>query len=173
VYMLTLLGFLARQHLRRLSASDASSEVVELARANLALLTDAGLRARGEALRALFTAPAKPAKRRAGKCATIAVALSAGRARPRDQSICGRRWKVGELQDGLQGNPVDIVIADVPHGDLSRWRGSVLDAMLLVTHNKSVIAVMTLKHTDVTHPGLHLIRRLRRGRRSMFMLTRV
>jgi 23S rRNA (guanine2535-N1)-methyltransferase len=184
-YMLTGVGFLARQHLRRLSASDISPEVVELARANLGLLTDAGLRAREEALRALVTVHGKASHRAAleslhrlrALCLRAAPDLGIG-------AFVADAGKVREVQDGLQGDAVDIVMTDVPYNDLSTWRGSVLDgdanpiatlldAMLLVTHSKSVIALMTLKHTDVTHPELHLMRRLRRGRRSMFILTRV
>jgi 23S rRNA (guanine2535-N1)-methyltransferase len=183
--MTTGLGFLASGYLRRISASDASSEAVDLAQANLALLTEAGLRAREEDLRAVY--------KEHGKASHYAALESLQRLRAlriqgtldlRVGAFLANARKAKEVREGLQGEPVDIVFTDVPYDDRCAWFASafvddkdhiegLLDAMLSVTHSRSVIVLMTLKHTDLAHPRLRRIKRHYRGRRSMSILARV
>src|SRR5262249_11490441 len=153
-YMLTTLAFLHGDAIQALIGSDIDPEAVERARANVALLTPAGLAHRTSQLQELY--------RLYGKASHQAALASAEQLRRRlpGQPITARIFAAdatddAALQAGLRGAAVDVVLTDVPYGLHSGWQGraaaaaspitALLGALQAVLSPASVVALASDK----------------------------
>ncbi len=117
-HLAAVLGFLHRDRLARIHASDVAGDAVGIAGRNLALLTARGLAERERELRAGAAEFGKPSfLERADAARRLAAGL---------------RARGGDLPHTVQEgdafapvspeHPVDMVLTDVPYGDLTHWR---------------------------------------------------
>jgi predicted RNA methylase len=172
-YLATVLGLLHRDRLGMVLASDADEGAVALAKDNLALLTETGLRARAVTLEDRARRFAKPSYDEAASAARrLAGSLAAGGG---DLPAAARRADVfdpGRLVAALDGLAPDLVITDVPYGHQTRWAGAApaggeLEAMVRtlasVLPRHALIAVVA-EARRIPLPGA--VERLRVGKRA-------
>jgi hypothetical protein len=124
-YLLTVLALLHRREINEVIVSDIDDDAVALARRNLALLTQAGLRARAADLGELVERYGKPshqeAVRAAGRLARL-LADSGGDV-PSVAQVADA-FDPAQLGAVLGGRTPQLVITDVPYGEQTEWHGA-------------------------------------------------
>jgi 23S rRNA (guanine2535-N1)-methyltransferase len=160
-YHLSVLAYLHGERMREVTGSDIDAQAVALAERNLGLLSAAGLELRLSEISVLT----------------------------RNHAITTRVFQAdatdrGALQQNLQARPVDIVFADIPYGEHSRWRGShagqeanplwwLLEALLERLSSTSIVAIVSDKHQRAAHPGYQKVQQFHAGKRRATILKRV
>ena len=175
-YMLTVIGLLHGTRIRTVLASDIDEAMLGTARRNLALLTAEGMRARIEQLRGLYEAFGKPSHREALESAAV---LDGRRARAAIGTI---EVFPADITAGLPAFirdsgfcPVNLVIADLPYGQLTGWRGGsadpaerMLDSLLqLLQPGASVVALIADKSLKLRHARYRRLALLKAGKRQI------
>ena len=178
-YLLTVIGLLHGPRIRAVLASDIDEAMLDAARRNLSLLTEPGMRARTEQLRALYAKYGKPSHREALASAAVLEgyrsrgAIHAIEVFPADITA-GAPDAVRERAF----RPVHIVIADLPYGNLTGWRceggdpaGRMLDSLLpLIQPGASVVALIADKSLKLRHGGYRRLELLNAGKRRIALL---
>ncbi|MGB7539658.1 MAG: hypothetical protein WBM17_14045 [Anaerolineales bacterium] len=177
-YHLAVLGFLHRELIRAITASDIDPEIIPLAGKNLGLLSAAGLDRRRDELEAM--------RREFGKPSHVEALAAAGRLR----KILGERSASDPIAirvfpaDALgkfdparfpPDSPVDIVFTDVPYGRHSQWQvpsaeqlnplWQLLENLRGLLNPASVVAVVSDKRQKVAHDRYDRIERFPIGKR--------
>jgi SAM-dependent methyltransferase len=178
-YLLTVIGLLHGPRIRAVLASDIDASMLEIARRNLSLLTEAGMRARTEQLRELYAQFGKPSHREALESAAI---LEGYRARGPIEAIEVFQADITAgapdfFREGGFG-PADIVIADLPYGQLTGWRsgsadpaGMTLDSLLpCLKPGASVVALIADKSLKPRHERYRRVALLKAGKRQISLL---
>ncbi len=115
-YSLTVLGLLNPECIARIWASDIDPEMLKVAGKNLSLLTPAGMAARLDQLKGLYKQFQKPAH--------LEAIQSAGRLMGRVRENIELRVFQADVMAGLSlDGPPDIVITDLPYGQMVDWNG--------------------------------------------------
>lgn len=176
-YLLATVGFLYGRDIARISASDIDDGAVKLAEKNLSLLSSEGLEQRITELQRMVTDY--------GKSAHVDALESAQRLMEMIEER-GRSIEIGCFQaDALDpkgakpNDRPDLVITDLPYGDLVRWSantanaaGALLDGLRSVIGPSSVIAIVADKAQAVKHPDYTRLEQFQVGRRRITMLKR-
>ncbi len=192
-YLLTVLGFLHGSEIVSISASDISSEALDLAERNLSLLSLIGLERRMDEISHYIQAY--------GKASHQAALDSAVRLR-RDLSfaLAGRLFSTclfqadaasaPAMRQGLTGRPIDLVITDIPYGWKSVWsstagqrKGSepgqdpapalrMLDALHSLLPARCLLAVASDKQQKIVHPCYRRLDKFQIGKRQVTILLR-
>lgn len=178
-YLLTVLGILHGDRLARITGSDVDERMLALAGKNLALLHATGLDRRMAELRSLHE--------QFGKDSHAEAIESAGRikeqivARGRDIPV---EWfqadaTKGKVTDHL-ARPVDVVMTDVPYGNLTAWQGGaddpavrLLEYLLPGLGKEAVVVLVADKRAriaHIAHPAYRRLERLDIGKRQAVML---
>jgi tRNA G10 N-methylase Trm11 len=153
-YLLTTLGFLHGEQVAALWAGDVNPLAVSIAQRNLGLLTADGIAQRQAEIEIML--------RDYGK-ASHADALSSVQALRQilpQQAIETQVWLADAIQPPLAKACVDVLLTDVPYGDIVSWNGQVADNpihQLLEAHHAllaqpSVVAIISAKKQKVAHP---------------------
>ncbi|MEZ4593223.1 MAG: hypothetical protein R3D55_19070 [Chloroflexota bacterium] len=177
-YHLTVLGFLHRARLASMTASDIEPAAVQLATRNLSLLTPAGLKQRRQAIAADWQA--------FGKTSHQAALASADRLLAQIDTVPLLPTRVfladATSQKAITANlpqPIDLVLSDLPYGQLAAWQGAaknegpiwhLLEQLLPVLHEQSVVALATNKGAEVGHEKFERYGRFRHGKRLITFL---
>ena len=184
-YLLTTLCLLHRPEIAAAVGSDVDAGVLETARHNLALLSVEGMERRIDEVRALHQAYGKPSH--------AAAVESAQRLRERLRDAAGSEIETRvfvadatdpcALEEGLAGLPIDVLIADLPYGRDSQWKGlqedtrsscspliQMLDALGAVLAPQTVVALSADKATKLVHPAYRRLGRFRLGKRQVTLL---
>lgn len=177
-YHLAVLGFLHRQRLTRLIASDIDPAATKLATRNLSLLTLDGLDQRRQAIATDWQA--------FGKASHQAALTSADRLMDRLAKtpalptlvFVADATQLGQIATNL-AHPVDLVLSDLPYGQLTAWQGErkteqpvwhLLEQLRPVLHDQSVVALATTKDEAVAHEKYGRYCRFRHGKRLITFL---
>ncbi len=176
-YLLTALGFLNPQRIGALYGSDIDEEAVALARDNLSLLTDKGMAHRVLRLRTMYEAE--------GKASHTEALLSAERlaARLNGRDVFSHVFCASALQSvhfEHQKIEADIVITDVPYGDLVSWKNGTEDPLddlianlLHIVKPGAVIAICHDKLQKITDISCQRIEKHAVGKRKFEIYTNV
>jgi 23S rRNA (guanine2535-N1)-methyltransferase len=183
---LAALGFLYGESISGIIASDIDPEAISLAERNLSLLTLQGIDRRISELEQL--------QAEFGKVSHEAALESALRLRHHIES---RRPKTQvdihlfqadatqpqALLSGMQDRRAGILLADVPYGQLSSWKGSgnpveasllpgelMLEAMRGILVNGAVVAIASDKSQKFAHPAYQQVGKMRQGKRQVVFL---
>lgn len=183
-YHLAVLAFLHWQEIAAISASDIDADALSIAARNLALLTSGGVAERNAELAELHARFGKESHR---------AALESGRGfarrleqRYRLHSIPTHLFPADAtdpeaIAAGLQGRPVDLLLADVPYGRQVEWQQktavstdatpllSFLNALLPVLTPVTVVAIVSDKGQKAEHPALRRVERFSVGRRQIIL----
>lgn len=175
-YLLTVLGMLHGDRLERLIGSDVDERMLAFARKNLQLLEPAGLDERMAELQALYG--------QFGKASHLGAIESARRIRERilarGREIPIHLFQADATKEREAGHPmpaVDLVMADVPYGDVVHWKGEaaepvvgLLEHLLPVLHPVSLVVIIADKRQRIAHPAYRRAARLKSGKRQAVFL---
>ncbi len=156
-YLLTVLGFLNFERISTIMASDISDEAIRLAGENLSLLDKNGLLKRIQQLDQLLSLYNKNSHLEALHSANNLLGILADSTHEIEHNV----FKADILSDcplDNQNFKADIIITDVPYGNLVEWQNgdrenvNLLDQLLPVTTERTVIAICSDKsqkfHSD-------------------------
>ena len=179
-YHLAALGLLHGSQLKQLIASDINPDAVILATRNLSLLTQEGLAQRQKAIQLSWE--------NFGKQSHQDALITVKRLQQRleaTKAIATRCFVADATQPGgiaaALPYPVDLVISDLPYGQLSSWQGManeqnaiwhLLEQLQPCLHEASVVALATAKNVTVNHEHYQRYGRFRHGKRLITFLKR-
>lgn len=164
-YSLTVLGFLNQRTMKDIIASDIDPDMLITAKSNLALLSVDGLQKREEELQGLYDQYQKESHKESIQSAERLKQLLVKDIQV--QVVC---------QDAFYLKPLDqtpdIIITDVPYGDLVQWQGSDHSVNELVLSLKNIsspntiIAISMNKNQKITCMDIKRLERQVIGKRK-------
>jgi tRNA G10 N-methylase Trm11 len=175
-YSLTVLGFIHKKDIKKIYASDSDKTALEFANKNLSLLNKIGLEKRIEELKKLIKENNKTSHREALESAQQLQLKIKGI--PIETKI----FQYNPLtEEGLSGNisKIDILITDVPYGELTHWEGqkeevNSIQMSLNKIKNKlntvSIIAIVLNKKQKIDYEGYIKIKSFTLGKRKIVLL---
>jgi len=183
-YWLVVLAFLHWDKISAIYASDVDGEVIKLAERNLFLLTPQGLARRITEIEWMRSAY--------GKASHAGALESAYRFRDQltvhfqNRAIFTHVFQANstdkdDIRRGIQDLPVDIVLADVPYGWHSVWRGpesgmqqthtwQMLDAVSTILSPTAIVAIVADKREKIQHGRYQRLERFQVGKRQIAIL---
>ena len=176
-YILTVLGFLYGDRIGCIYGSDISTGAVTLTEKNLQLLSLTGLLRRKEELDTLYRNYRKDSHKQAVRSTQRLMEML------HSNEICYRVFKRDVLAEKvicpITNMDIDIVITDVPYGNLIEWSASdpfVIDTMLdNIKHDLNsgaVIAVSSDKRQKISNPAYVRFEKFVAGKRKVEILRR-
>lgn len=183
-YHLSVLGYLHREDIRSVIASDIDEKAVALAKRNLGLLHKDGLDIRIRELSEMFDHYRKDSHQEALHSASILkgkLSTLTERHPIATQVFQANAMDPKEISSYIQPRTVDIVFTDVPYGLHSQWRGadfeeasnpltSMLDAMLEILSPSSIIAITSDKQQKANHERFQRLEHFQLGKRRVVIL---
>ena len=171
-YLLTTLGFLHGAQLAALWASDIQLQAATLARKNLALLTEAGLEQRQAEIETMLRDYGKASH------ADALTSVDALKQQIPPPTINTRVWLADAMQPALQNGCVDVLLTDVPYGDVVVWNSvtaenavyQLLEAQYPLLAHPSVVAIISDKKQKAAHPKYQRISQETLGKRRITLL---
>jgi len=175
-YLLTTLGFLHHEKIAEVYASDVSPDAIQLASKNLGLLTTEGLIQRKAQLMQLYEAYGKESHQEA----ILSVEKLAEKVEKDIESHVFIRDVLDEDYSGFQLPLFDIIITDVPYGDLVTWSSDDRDNMNLMLKqlaenlkDTGVITVISNKKQKILTPCLNRVAKVQIGKRKVEIFKKV
>lgn len=184
--LLSTLAYLHGQDIRQIIGSDVEEKALELARRNLSLTTPEGLEARIAELQTLHQRYGKESHAASLESARRLQGLLA--ASGAEQHLPFRLFRAdatrqAELNAHIREKSIDIVITDLPYGQLCLWQTGndsresgdspvvqMLDALRPLLAEQAVLAVATDKQQKVAHPAYRRREQFQVGKRRLFLL---
>lgn len=180
-YLLTSLGYLHGEHVTKIYASDIDEKVVPMAEKNLSLLSIEGLNERIKQIEKMFKDFGKESHAEALQSAHRLKKILESQSKSIEISCFVADATIAL---GLKGkvNCVDIVITDLPYGDIVQWGGTeseeeaitkLLNNLLEVLADISIVAVVSKKKTKVKHDQYKRVEQFNIGKRQITFLQPV
>ena len=200
-YLLTILGFLHGSEISAVSASDINPEALDLAARNLSLLSLVGLDRRMDEINHYIQAYGKASHQAALDSAVklrslLGLAL-AGRLLP-TRLFQADATSPQAMRQGLAGQPMDLVITDIPYGWKSAWASDeepkggagpgqssghdpaqgtsnvarLLDALHTLLPARCLLAIASDKQQKVAHSDYRRLDKFQVGKRQVTILLR-
>lgn len=175
-YLLTVLGIVHGEFLERITGSDVNERMLAFADKNVSLLHVPGLDRRIAELSSL--------QEQFGKASHAAAIEHARRIRElvlaRDRDIPIHLFQAdatkGTATDNLK-QTVDLVMADVPYGDVAQWSGGadkpiaqLLAHLLPGLSPHALVVIIADKQQRIAHPAYRRLERLKIGKRQAVFL---
>ena len=169
-YSLTVLGFFHGPEIEKIWASDVSAEMIGIAEKNLGLLRRAGLEKRREELRLLYENSGRPSY-------TDALE-SLERLRADLQCEVDAEVFAADCTKPLPDLAPDLIITDVPYGNLVDWEGegalqAMLEQLWRISDAGTVLAVSTDKSQKIGTGKWKRAEKQNIGKRRFEILTKV
>ena len=182
-YQLSIVGFLHRESLRAVIASDVDHRAVEYAKKNLDLLNSAGLNRRIAEISDMVDAFDKDSHKAAlGSAYRLRNQFEAEKVGILPTSVFQASAVDQEtILRNIEAGSVDIVFTDVPYGQHSNWTDvlpaetltpveGMLSALLGVLSPTSVVAIVSDKGPKISHPRYERIEHFKLGKRRIEIL---
>jgi 23S rRNA G2445 N2-methylase RlmL len=178
-YLLAVLAYLHPENLRKVIASDFDEQAVGLAQRNLELLTPSGMERRLNEIQAMIGLYGKASHQEALHSAQILQARVAALPAFALQTFQANALDGAALAQNLPGQPVDMVVTDVPYGQHSQWQGqspdanplqSLLSALSGVLAPGGVVAIASDKQQKVPRDGYRRVDHFQVGKRKIEIL---
>lgn len=184
-YHLSVLGYIHGEHIQEVIGSDIDKKAVALAERNLGLLHMDGLEERIQELSVMIEQYGKESHREALRSAqALKEKLSVLR---KDRSITTKVFQASAIDQHaitthIQPQSVDIVFTDVPYGWHSQWREanalsnplrSMLDGLLGIVSEASIVAIASDKQQKATHERFQRLEQIQVGKRRVVILKPV
>jgi hypothetical protein len=175
-YMATVLGLLNPAAVKKFVCSDIDEETVRLARSNLSLLTLDGLSRRRDHIIEMIGSFNKQSHRDALDSVDRLIRIVRDR-----QFVPGIKCFAADALDKTafcnEDFRADIVMADVPYGNLAMWSGEngnavdlLLDSIKCVLHGDSVVAVIHDRSQKVRNSSYKRLEHFKAGKRVVEIL---
>lgn len=164
-YSVTVLGLLNQESISRIIASDIDYRVLETARANLSLLSRSGIERRIEEIRSMRERFNKSSHRDAEESALRLLSLI-------QKEIDARLFQANALREIHMDVEPDIIITDVPYGNLAVWQGetdgvnSLLESMGKLCGSETVVAICTDKNQRINSANFRRLEKHGIGKRK-------
>ncbi|MCC6612904.1 MAG: hypothetical protein IT320_05450 [Anaerolineae bacterium] len=174
-YLLAVVGFLHGDRIQSLHGSDIDPERVRLAADNLRLLTIEGLDRRRDSLRDLADAYNKASHHDAlESLERLRQSLPAS-------PIATHTWAADALQPTVNTASVDLILCDVPYGNVTDWQAdaednliaSLLQAQSDVLVSGGIAAVVSDKSQVATYPRYQRLQQETIGKRRILILRKL
>lgn len=178
-YHLTALGFLHGAAIQAILASDVDEHILSLAQRNLGLLDPSGLALREAELTSLYASFVKPSHAEALRSAERLRRARENLPPIRTRVFLANAFDPDTLQQGLSGETPDLVISDIPYGQMSAWQSaddhaspiwSMLDALRMVITRPALVAIAADKAQKVTHAAYQRTGQFQIGKRRVTFL---
>jgi 23S rRNA (guanine2535-N1)-methyltransferase len=183
-YHLTALGFLFGDYIGAILASDVDPRAVELARKNLGLLTSAGLAQREAEISRLYQQFGKESHAQALHSAAVLRQRKEENLPIHTRAFSADALDPSALFKELTGENIDLVISDIPYGQLSAWQSpagltvspetpplwQMLQALTTVLRPQALVAVAADKSQKVAHEAYQRVERFQVGKRQVTFL---
>ena len=179
-YHLSVLGYLHREHIREIIASDVDEKAVAMAGRNLGLLNITGLDQRIREITSMIEQYNKDSHKEALNSAYIIknkisdldgehpLATRVFQASATDRKA---------ILENIKARSVDIVFTDVPYGQHSGWQdstsnpiGSMLNALLGILSPSSIVAIVSDKQQKASHERYQRVEQFQTGKRRVILL---
>jgi 23S rRNA (guanine2535-N1)-methyltransferase len=173
-YLLTVIGFLHGAFIQSLRGSDINSNILRLASDNLRLLTAEGLDTRRDSLRDLADTYNKSSHHDALE------SIERLRQRLPASPIITQTWVADALQPTADIASVDLIICDVPYGNVTNWQvdaednriSALLQAQYDVLVAGGIAAVVSDKSQKATYPLYKRLQQENIGNRRFLILQK-
>ncbi len=173
-YMLTVLGFMNAGVISRITGSDINPDAVGVARRNLELLQVGGMDNRIKEIRKLAATYGKQSHEEAEQsCLRLRRLIE-------NYEISTDTFIANALEGLSLDRVPDIIITDVPYGDLVTWEGSesgsvnrLLDNLYNMCGSDTVIGICMDKSQKNTHGQFRRLERQQLGKRRFEILKKV
>lgn len=170
-YLLTALGFLHSQKIAKIFASDVNGEVVELAKRNLSLLTEEGMMKRISEIDCYIKEFNKISHKMARESAENLHRLISPN-RIKMQIFCA---DVLQLNGQNSYNfSVDLVITDLPYGNIVEWSnknndvvGTFFDNISTVLNPNGIVTVVSDKKSSIKSERFKRLEHFQIGKRKV------
>jgi tRNA G10 N-methylase Trm11 len=181
-YHLSVLGYLHGEHIREIIASDIDEKAASLARQNLSLLHEDGLHRRIAAISKMLEQYGKESHREALQSAAVLKEklLTVRKSQPLETRVFqANATDKRAIASQVSPQSVDVVFTDVPYGRHSQWQESngssnllrsMLDALLEVISDSSIVAVSSDKQQKATHERYQRLEQFQVGKRRVILL---
>ncbi len=168
-YSLTILGFFYGGRIGKIYASDVSPEMIRIAEKNLALLTRAGLEHRRAELEHLYET--------SGRASYSDALGSLDRVRAELQCEVETEAFAADCTKPLPDIGPDVIITDVPYGNLVGWEGegalqAMLEQLWRISGEDTVLAVCTDKSQKIKSSRWSRIEKQGVGKRRFELLRK-
>ncbi len=172
-YMLTILGFMNAEVISEIIGSDISQNVVGIAQNNLDLLSISGIDKRLTQIRELIGLYGKESHKRAEQSAIRLRKMI-------DNIVINTNVFAANALDNISLNKVpDIIITDVPYGDIVSWEGSesgsvnlLLDNLYKVCGEETIIGICMDKSQKNTNEKFKRLDKQQIGKRRFEILKK-
>ena len=147
-YSLTVLGFLNQQSISKIIASDIDHKMLEIARLNLSLLSKQGIKRRMDEIRLLYEKFNKKSHKEALESAKKLSRLV-------QKEIPAKIFQADAFKEIPVDIKPDIIITDVPYGNLVSWQGgsdevsSLLESLSKICSRETIIAICMNKNQKI------------------------
>jgi 23S rRNA (guanine2535-N1)-methyltransferase len=181
-YHLSVLGYLYRESIQEIIASDINERAVDLAAKNLGLLTATGMDQRIVEISSMLGQYGKDSHKAALESAQILKKKisSFDHEHPiKIKTFRANATDAKEILQNMNANSVDIVFTDIPYGEHSHWEGApepskplhvMLDSLFGILSTSGVIAIASDKKQKVTHEGYQRLEQFQIGKRRVVIL---
>lgn len=188
-YHLSVLAYLHWVEIDKILASDVDEAVLHTAVHNLNLLTTTGLQTRAAEIAEM--------QQKFGKSSHDEAAVSVQKLAKRLEGnlrehvietavFSADATNAEAISQGIAGQKIDIVLADVPYGQLSNWQSSddllagekslvepMLAALLPVLSPETVVAIIANKAQKFVHENYRRVGRFQIGKRRVTLLQKL
>lgn len=183
-YHLAALGFLHGARIASILASDVDEQAVALAQRNLDLLTSSGLAQREGEIRRMLAEYGKESHAQALQSLSVLQKQQAS-----SGSISSRVFQANaldplELQRGAAGEPIDLVISDIPYGRMTGWlipettpdpihspAWRFMESLRAVLRPGALVAIAADKGQKIAHERYRRTDRFQVGKRQVVILA--
>lgn len=173
-YLLTTLAILNHQHIKAIYGSDINQDFIKVARKNLNLLTEDGLRQRAQELKTLYEKYSKDSHASALKSLQQIRQEVADHPTLIQTNVFPRDILI-DTKSPIAQQVVDLIIVDVPYNQLVQWSDSagihkMLDQLIQHLHENSVLCIIRNKEQKFQHPQLDRLEKFKIGKRVIEIL---
>lgn len=174
-YMLTVVGLLHGHRMKRIVASDVNREVLGIAEKNLSLLSADGMSRRKEELAYLLEQYNKPSHREALDSVEKLASLITQSFIEETSSFHYDITATADADMAEQASGIDIVLTDLPYGDLVHWQSDCGNPLARFFDNMyerlepecSVMAVIADKRQKLRHDKFRRLEAFKVGKRQV------
>jgi len=181
-YHLSILGYLHREAIQEIIASDIHEKSVALAAKNLGLLTTKGIDQRIAEISNMLEQYGKESHMDALKsAATLKRKISSVEQEQPLQikTFQANATHANELLQNIKANSVDIVFTDIPYGEHSYWEDAkdgsnplhaMLDSLHGVLTSSGIAAIASDKKQKIAHEKYQRLEQFQIGKRRVILL---
>lgn len=182
-YHLAALGFLHGARIASILASDVDERALDLAGRNLALLTPEGLAQREREIRQMQVSYGKESHAEALQSLSVLQKQQAVQGPVLSRTFRANALIAQELERGATGQAIDLVISDIPYGQMTGWLileashdpthsplWQFLEALQAVLRPGALVAIAADKGQKIAHSSYWRIDRFQIGKRQVAIL---